>query len=549
MDAMISYAQNFEDVILERIFKGKEKGFYVDIGACHPVYDSVTYHFYRKGWNGINVEPQPALFTELVSLRERDINLKCCAGQQAGQMTLAITADIGTSTLDLDLAEEYSRCQSVVETISVELVTLDQIWAEHVGERPVDFLKIDVEGFEQNVLLGADLERISPSVIVIEATRPNSNALCYDQWEYLLLEHYEFFYFDGLNRFYQRKGFVPDQRASHISPNIFDHFKVYPQVLLEQANATLLKEKEALSTQLQGAQAQLVCKENALAEATDAYQALQANIQVKNDELQHAQELLKRQDIAHEQLNALLLKDSGEFSGQLAEAASAYQALQAAFQAKHDELLHAQELLHRKAAVRGTHAGGPAFDASQPQSQGLLERFNAVLLNDREELSEQLQGVHDQLASKERALAEAANAYHALQAAFQTKEDELSEPLQGAHAQLANKEIALAEAANAYHALQATYQAKEDELCLAQALLKRQQGALSDASQAYQQLVIAYENLEKEIYRKDAALADAAEAHRSLKVAFDEKIRELTALYATFDSASQADASTDPDTH
>jgi len=62
---MISYAQNFEDVILERIFKDKESGFYVDIGACHPVYDSVTYHFYLKGWSGINVEPQPGLFPSL----------------------------------------------------------------------------------------------------------------------------------------------------------------------------------------------------------------------------------------------------------------------------------------------------------------------------------------------------------------------------------------------------------------------------------------------------------------------------------------------------
>jgi uncharacterized membrane protein len=64
---ILSYAQNGEDVVLSRAFADQEFGFYVDVGACHPVEDSVTLHFYERGWQGVNVEPDRelhALFLE-----------------------------------------------------------------------------------------------------------------------------------------------------------------------------------------------------------------------------------------------------------------------------------------------------------------------------------------------------------------------------------------------------------------------------------------------------------------------------------------------------
>jgi hypothetical protein len=54
---MISYAHNFEDVLLDRCFRNVSNGFYIDVGAWDPVVDSVTHHFYEKGWHGINGEP------------------------------------------------------------------------------------------------------------------------------------------------------------------------------------------------------------------------------------------------------------------------------------------------------------------------------------------------------------------------------------------------------------------------------------------------------------------------------------------------------------
>ena len=81
---MISYAQNLEDVILNRLFRGKETGFYIDVGACYPVEMSVTKYFYDLGWNGINIEPMPSCYRKLQEERPKDINLNLAVGKKSG---------------------------------------------------------------------------------------------------------------------------------------------------------------------------------------------------------------------------------------------------------------------------------------------------------------------------------------------------------------------------------------------------------------------------------------------------------------------------------
>ena len=80
---MISYAQNFEDVMLARVFAGRNTGFYVDVGAADPVNLSVTKWFYDLGWSGLNIEPNKQLFERLAADRPRDINLACGVGAVA----------------------------------------------------------------------------------------------------------------------------------------------------------------------------------------------------------------------------------------------------------------------------------------------------------------------------------------------------------------------------------------------------------------------------------------------------------------------------------
>src|SRR5262245_27094161 len=146
---MISYAQNFEDVILARVFKDRCPGFYVDVGAGDPVHLSVTKWLYDLGWNGINIEPNRALFQELIAQRLRDINLPIAAGAARGKLTF-YEAEVGELS-----SFNAAACKGVSKVKSKRIVQvhpLDDILHKYVPEREIDFLKIDVEGWEQEVL-------------------------------------------------------------------------------------------------------------------------------------------------------------------------------------------------------------------------------------------------------------------------------------------------------------------------------------------------------------------------------------------------------------
>jgi FkbM family methyltransferase len=199
---MVSYAQNGEDVVLHRLFKRQLYGRYIDIGAADPVVDSVTKHFYDRGWRGINVEPSPQFSDRLAQLRPEDVNLHVAVSDHLGSGVLHDAGDRqgGLSTLDDQIAERvlgHNRTD-----VDVVLTTLAVLVEEH-DNGTVDFLKIDVEGSEREVIAGADWERCRPRVVVVEAVQPNEGTPTHQTWEHLLIGvGYRLALFDGLNRFY-----------------------------------------------------------------------------------------------------------------------------------------------------------------------------------------------------------------------------------------------------------------------------------------------------------------------------------------------------------
>ncbi|MCC6475163.1 MAG: FkbM family methyltransferase, partial [Burkholderiales bacterium] len=205
---MISYAQDFEDVLLNRVFRSKPQGFYIDVGACDPSALSVTKFFYDLGWHGINIEPVPEAWKRFQEARPRDINLNVAAGARRGRRVFHQSAQIAFSSFDAQLAAAAPGLQAAKE-YEVEVRTLAEICAEHkVSE--IDFLKIDVEGAEQEVLEGADLTRWRPRVLVIEESPPhhsaNGPAQPWQHWEPAVLQAgYALALATGLNRFYLRR--------------------------------------------------------------------------------------------------------------------------------------------------------------------------------------------------------------------------------------------------------------------------------------------------------------------------------------------------------
>ncbi|MEO8847970.1 MAG: FkbM family methyltransferase, partial [Casimicrobiaceae bacterium] len=103
---MISWAQNLEDVMLARAFHDRAQGFYVDVGAFDPDSDSVTRHFYDRGWRGINIDPVPAQIERFHAARPRDINLGVALGECAGSLQFFDFSPAGLSTLDADVARD-----------------------------------------------------------------------------------------------------------------------------------------------------------------------------------------------------------------------------------------------------------------------------------------------------------------------------------------------------------------------------------------------------------------------------------------------------------
>jgi FkbM family methyltransferase len=220
----ISYAQNYEDVILWRALRDLERGFYVDLGAADPEELSVTRAFYERGWSGINVEPQDGYFDKLKQARPRDTNLKVAVGREVGLRTLHTVAGTGLSTLDPAIAAQHRAAGWEISETSVPVVTLEKI-LEDCAPPTIHFLKIDVEGAEAEVLQGLKLELTRPWIIVVEATKPFSNVSTRQEWEHLIISHgYSFAYFDGLNCFYVADEFDELKERLGVPPNVFDDF-------------------------------------------------------------------------------------------------------------------------------------------------------------------------------------------------------------------------------------------------------------------------------------------------------------------------------------
>ncbi len=219
----VSFAQNFEDVMLWRALRHVERGFYVDVGAAHPDIDSVTRAFYERDWHGINVEPVPSAHRRLAASRPRDINLNLALGAAPGLANFFILEGTGLSTLDGQAAETLQSQAIGTATVTVQVDTLARVLHQH-APRDVHFLKIDVEGAERGVLAGADFARTRPWIVVVEATAPLSDIETHGAWEPLLLEAgYRFVWFDGLNRFYLA-GEHQQGMAHHfrVPVNVFD---------------------------------------------------------------------------------------------------------------------------------------------------------------------------------------------------------------------------------------------------------------------------------------------------------------------------------------
>ena len=199
----LSYAQNLEDYHLALAFAGQATGTYIDVGAGHPVADNVSFWFYERGWQGVVVEPQPELAELYQRLRPRDRMLRGLVGRHSGEIDFHVVDRLhGLSTTVEELAQKARDFGVDYQTVRMPVTTLAEL-CENQHLDCIDFLKIDVEGAEGDVLFGGDWQRFRPKVVVAEAVTPQASESAWQAWEpFLLAQGYRFMLFDTLNRFY-----------------------------------------------------------------------------------------------------------------------------------------------------------------------------------------------------------------------------------------------------------------------------------------------------------------------------------------------------------
>lgn len=259
---LTSYAQNFEDIMLWRALRGIGEGRYVDVGAQHPRVDSVSRLFYEQGWRGVHIEPVPEYADLLRKDRPDESVFQVALGPAPGVTVINVVPNTGLSTGIEEFAKRHEQHRGLVYfPISVPVVTLDSILDQY-ADVPVHWLKIDVEGMEDRVLLGWDRKSVRPWIVVVEATLPDSTEESFESWEPLLLgSSYKFVYFDGLNRFYvasERHGEL--KGAFNRPPNVFDDFRLSGMASAEWCRGVQSEERsrqEALERDLASTRALL----------------------------------------------------------------------------------------------------------------------------------------------------------------------------------------------------------------------------------------------------------------------------------------------------
>lgn len=181
-----SYAPSFssagEDMILRHILgSDKQDGFFVDVGAYHPTRSSNTYFFYLNGWRGINIEARPGSKALFDRVRPGDINLEIGISGSRGELTYYFIADDSTmNSFSREFLDHLGIFSEVKREIKVPVMPLAETLERHVPNgRVIDFMNVDVEGYDLEALRSNDWQRFRPKFVVVEdkSVDPNKSEI------------------------------------------------------------------------------------------------------------------------------------------------------------------------------------------------------------------------------------------------------------------------------------------------------------------------------------------------------------------------------------
>ena len=164
-----SSINNYENIIfLEKYFKNKEKGFYVDVGCFHPIRLSNTMFLHSKGWKGMNIDLSKKSIDLFKIARPKDINLNFGVGSKNETLDYFYNKKaFPNNTFNIDYKKNFLK-KNEIKKNTIEVKTLKFMMENYSTEKEIDLLDIDAEGFDLDVLKGMDFERYEIDLIMIE---------------------------------------------------------------------------------------------------------------------------------------------------------------------------------------------------------------------------------------------------------------------------------------------------------------------------------------------------------------------------------------------
>lgn len=204
-----SHSQKGEDLIIDKILGNIKKGFYIDVGAHNPNIFNNTKRFYMRGWSGINIEPNPVLFKEFVRQRKRDTNLNIGIKKKSGRAQFYEFVSDGLSTFSKDEVKKNTQLgYKLKQERELRVDSLKNVIEEH-GKANIDFISIDTEGLDFEVLESNDWKKFRPTVVCIETGDFNSMITGKGSNKKKLIDSfltkkgYKQYYDNGLNTIYK----------------------------------------------------------------------------------------------------------------------------------------------------------------------------------------------------------------------------------------------------------------------------------------------------------------------------------------------------------
>jgi len=173
-----SYSQEGEDMIMRKIFEHQSIGFYVDVGAHHPKRYSNTNYFYKRGWSGINIDASPGSMKSFHKYRGRDINIESAISRENKELTFYTFDEPAINTFDRAIAQQRSQegKYKLIKETKIQTKTLSEILGQYLSlNKEIDFLSVDVEGYDLEVLLSSDWNKFRPKFVIVE---------CFGVWKF-----------------------------------------------------------------------------------------------------------------------------------------------------------------------------------------------------------------------------------------------------------------------------------------------------------------------------------------------------------------------------